>query len=157
MKVLLTILTLLTVLLSPTTAFGPYEAREFQYYVSQSARRVSYSSFSFYDGTSKIHTVCKYASRTYETRYHDASPLPTTFVDCEDKRVKWKYEAAGHNIHVDLGYYKPNSNYNKPPDYVHVLANGTADPIYCVDYGQFGYMCKTPGETRHLTDFSVTV
>ncbi|KAK6341522.1 hypothetical protein TWF696_008594 [Orbilia brochopaga] len=156
MNFLLTVLTLLTILLSPTAAFGPYEARNFEYYVSQSARRVSYSSFEFYDGTTKICTICKYATRSYDSRYGSASPLPTDFVECDDMRVKWRYEAAGQIIYVDFAYYKPASDYKHEPDYVHVQANGTMIPTGCAPSGYYGYKC-TPRETRYLTDFAVTI
>ncbi|KAJ6263019.1 hypothetical protein Dda_1577 [Drechslerella dactyloides] len=152
------LLSLLTFLLvTPTaTAFGPYEARDFEYYVSQSPKRVSYSSFQFYDGTSKICTVCKYATRSYDSSYGSASPLPTEYVECENKNVKWKYQKDGQIIYVEFGYYQPSSNYNNEPDYVRIQANGTVIPTGCAPSGYYGYKC-TPRETRYLTDFVAVI
>ncbi|KAF3937909.1 hypothetical protein ABW19_dt0209558 [Dactylella cylindrospora] len=149
MKYLLSFFSILfTFLLTPTIAYGPYEVQEFEYYVSQSPIRVSYSSFTFYDPTSKIKTYCKYkAARGYG--YDIPGPTPSDFYPCENKDVKWKYEESGQVLYVEFGYYQPNT-YTGESDWVRILANGTMVPNGCAPYGKYGYKC-TPRETRYLT------
>ncbi|KAK6501320.1 hypothetical protein TWF481_009161 [Arthrobotrys musiformis] len=155
MKALFTILFTILALLAPSIAYGPFEVQKFEYYVSLSRSRVSYSSFTFYDGTSGISTECKYkAPRSYNI-YDNPSPLPTNFTSCDNKDVEWKYQPEGQIIYVKFGYFGP-SDYVHEPDWIAVLANGTVIPTVCSSYGYSGYLC-TPRETRYLTDFVISV
>ncbi|KAK6532455.1 hypothetical protein TWF281_006643 [Arthrobotrys megalospora] len=146
--------TLLALLATPSIAYGPFEIQKFEYYVSLSPSRVSYSSFTFYDSTSGICTECKYrAGRSYG--YEAPNPLPSNFTTCDNTDVKWKYQAEGQIIYVEFGYWQKNG-YEQKPDWVRILANGTVIPTACSSYGYYGYLC-TPRETRYLTDFVAVI
>ncbi|KAF3906956.1 hypothetical protein AA313_de0209278 [Arthrobotrys entomopaga] len=155
MKLLFTFLTAFLALLdTPVSAYGPFEAQNFEYYFSQSPLRVSYSTFTFYDAASGTCTECKYtASRGYG--YNIPGPLPTEYTPCTNKDVSWKYQADGQIIYVQFGYWQKNENSYKE-DWVRIEANGTVIPTACTPNGYYGYLC-TPRETRYLTTFVVVI
>ncbi|KAK6347989.1 hypothetical protein TWF718_005809 [Orbilia javanica] len=156
MRVIFNLFLIFLALLAPSIAYGPFEVRKFEYYVSLSPSRTSYSIFTFYDGTSGISTECKYrSSRSYNVD-ETPSPLPTNFTVCDNKDVKWKYQVEGQIIYVEFGYYEAAIDYEHEPVWVRILANGTVIPTGCSDYGYSGYLC-TPRETRYLTDFVVVI
>ncbi|EGX52466.1 hypothetical protein AOL_s00043g255 [Orbilia oligospora ATCC 24927] len=103
-------------LVVPSIAYGPFEIRKFEYYVSQSPSRVSYSSFTFYEGVTQTSTECKYkAPRSYNVD-ESSSPLPTNFTVCSNPDVKWKYQVEGQIISVEFGYWAaPIEGYEKGP------------------------------------------
>ncbi|EPS43652.1 hypothetical protein H072_2392 [Dactylellina haptotyla CBS 200.50] len=154
MKSLSLFLALLGLFTTSIVAYGPYEVQKFEYYVSASPSRVSYSSFTFSDPVSGICTECKYkASRGYG--YTAPAALPTKFVACSNKDVKWKYQTEGQIIYVEFGYWQKNNHTHKA-DWIRILANGTVIPNGCAPFGYYGYKCA-PRETRYLTDIVAVV
>ncbi|KAK6358051.1 hypothetical protein TWF730_007405 [Orbilia blumenaviensis] len=144
-------ITILSLLLAPSAAYGPFEVQKFEYYVSLSSR-VSYSSFTFYDAKSGISTECKY--KAARSNYDNPIPLPSNYTTCKNKDVKWKYDPEGQIISVEFGYWQATDYHT--PNWVRILANGTMIPTACSAYGYSGYLC-TPRETRYLTDFVVVI
>ncbi|KAF3196004.1 hypothetical protein TWF225_000355 [Orbilia oligospora] len=141
-------------LVVPSIAYGPFEIQKFEYYVSQSPSRVSYSSFTFYEGVTQTSTECKYkAPRSYNVD-ESSSPLPTNFTICSNPDVKWKYQVEGQIIFVEFGYWAAPIEGTHIPEWHRIMASGTLIPTACSPYGYSGYLC-TPRETRYLTDFVI--
>ncbi|KAK6518246.1 hypothetical protein TWF506_005406 [Arthrobotrys conoides] len=156
MRVVLNLFFAILALIVPSIAYGPFEIQKFEYYVSLSPSRVSYSSFTFYDDFTNTSAECKYKTPRRYNGNENPSPLPANFTTCSNPDVKWKYQAEGQIVYVEFGFWQAPKLGTHVPEWARILAHGTVIPTACSSYGYSGYLC-TPRETRYLTDFVVVV